>query len=75
MLKTVVPSKYHKYLNIFTCKDEKAVTSHCEHDHMIEIKNNAQPPFRPMYPLTGVELQALHGYLKDMLAKGFIWAS
>ena len=75
MLKIVDPAKYHEYLDIFTWKDAKAVPPHCEYDHTIEIEHNAQPPFRPIYPLSGIELQALCDYLEDMLGKGFIQES
>ena len=75
MLKVVVPEEYHKYIDIFTRKDAKAVPPHREYDHTTEIKNDGQPPYGPIYPLSGVELEALQDYLKDMLGKGFIRAS
>ena len=58
MLKIIVLSEYQKYLDIFTHKDAKAVPPHHKYDHTIAIKNNTQPPFGPIYPLSGVELQA-----------------
>ena len=75
MLKVVVPKEYHEYINIFTWKDAKAVPPHQEYDHTIEIKNDGQLPYGPIYPLSGVELKALRDHLKDMLGKGFIRAS
>ena len=69
MLKVVVPEEYHEYINIFTWKDAKAVPPHREYDHTIKIENDGQPPYSPIYPLSGVKLKALWDYLEDIWGK------
>ena len=48
---------------------------HNAHNHSIKLKGSRDPPFRPLYSLSGNELKVLQGYLVDNLAKGFIQAS
>ena len=39
-------------------------------DHVIELEENKQSPFRPIYSLGPVELEKLKTYIKTNLANG-----
>ena len=41
-------------------------------EHVIELEEGKQPPFRPVYSLGPVELETLKTYIKTNLASGFI---
>ena len=41
-------------------------------EYAIELKNDKQPPYRPIYSLGLVELETLKTYIKINLANGFI---
>ncbi len=41
-------------------------------DHVIELVDNRQPPYGPIYSLGLVELETLKAYNKNNLANGFI---
>ena len=41
-------------------------------DHVIELVDGKQPPYRPIYSLKPVELETLKAYIKTNLANGFI---
>ena len=43
--------------------------------HAIELEENKQPLFRPIYSLDLVELETLKTYIKTNLANGFIRSS
>ncbi len=44
-------------------------------DHEIETDKNGNPPYRPLYQLSSVELRAMNGYVQKLLSKGKIWPS
>ena len=44
-------------------------------EHIIELEEDKQPFFWPIYSLGQVELEKLKIYIKTNLANGFIWLS
>ncbi len=44
-------------------------------EHAIELVEGKQPPYRPIYALSLVELETLNIYIKTHLKTGFIWPS
>ncbi|CEH14709.1 retrotransposon nucleocapsid protein [Ceraceosorus bombacis] len=67
-----VPSKYRKFLDVFSPVEASQLPPHQPFDHKIELEPGKQPPFGPLYPLSARELQELCEYLDTMLANGFI---
>ena len=41
-------------------------------DHAIDLKEGAEPPWGPIYPMSAYQLEQLDKYLKEMLAQGKI---
>src|SRR5260221_10490303 len=74
-IKSKVPKKYHGFLNVFVDKEATTLPPHHNQDIRIEIEDGKAPPFSPIYSLTPMEKEALHTYISDNLAKGFIHPS
>ena len=69
-LTPTIPEEYLDYADVFS--DEKAATlpELGGVEHLIET--TANPPFRPLYNLSAVQLKALREYLDYALARGWI---
>src|SRR5260221_12177393 len=74
-IKSKVPEKYHGFLNVFVDKEASTLPPHCDQDIQIKIEDGKSPPFGSIYSLTLTEMEALHSYILDNLAKGFICPS
>ena len=74
-LETVIPAKYHPYLDVFSKTDADKLPPHRTYDHSIDLELDTQPPFGPLYTLSELELKALREWLDENLAKGFIQPS
>jgi hypothetical protein len=72
---SVIPAKYHAYLDVFSKEDADKLPPHRPYDHSIDLEPGTQPPFGPLYTLSEVELKALRDWLDENLAKGFIQPS
>ena len=70
-----IPTKYQAFTKIFSKKKVNKLPAHGTHNHAINLKGTGDPPFGPLYNLSGNELKVLWDYLADNLAKGFIQAS
>ena len=70
-----IPAKYQAFTKVFSKKKANELPAHRTHDHAIDLEGTGDPPFGPLYNLSGNELKVLQDYLADNLAKGFIWAS
>lgn len=68
----IVPSQYHKYLDVFSKQGADTLPPHRSFDHTIPLEPNTQPPYGPIYSLSEPELKALRDYLDENLAKGFV---
>jgi hypothetical protein len=67
-----LPEKYAEYSQVFSKAQADKLPPHRPYDHTIPITEGANVPFGPVYNLSQTELKALHEYLKENLAKGFI---
>ncbi len=71
-----VPSEYANFADVFLPKLAAELPEHTGiNDHAIELVDDRQPPYGPIYSLGPVELETLKAYIKNNLASGFIWPS
>jgi hypothetical protein len=71
----IIPLEYHKFLPLFSEAEANKLPPHRPYDHCIPLKEHFTLPFRPIYPLSRTELEALWKWLNENLSKGFIRAS
>ncbi len=70
---TEVPSEYADFADVFSPKLAAELPEHTGiNDHAIELVDNRQPPYGPIYSLGPVELETLKAYIENNLANGFI---
>ena len=70
---TEVPAEYSDYNNVFSAENIVELPENTGvNDHAIKLEEGKQPPFRPIYNLGQVELEALKIYIKTNLANSFI---
>ena len=70
---TKVPSKYIDFADVFSPKLAIELSKYMKiNDHTIELVDDWQPPYGPIYSLGFVELETLKAYIKNNLANGFI---
>jgi len=67
-----IPSKYHKFTNIFSKTKAKVLTSHCLYDLKINLEEGAQPLVDPIYSLSASKQEALKKFIEENLNTGFI---
>lgn len=66
------PAQYANFANMFNKSYADILPEHTQHNLAIEIENNKILPFDPMYGHSRLELEVLHDYINDILAKKFI---
>ncbi len=70
---TEVPSEYTDFANVFSPKLAAELPEHTGiNDHAIELVDDQQPPYGPIYHFEPVELETLTAYIENNLASGFI---
>ena len=70
---TEILAKYSDYSNVFLAENAaKLLENTGMNEHDIELKENKQPPFSPIYSLGPIELETLKTYIKTNLANSFI---
>ncbi len=70
---TKVPSKYADFADVFLLKLAAELLEHTEiNDHAIELVDDWQPLYGPIYSLGPVELETLKAYIENNLVNGFI---
>ncbi len=68
-----VPGKYADFADVFSFKLATKFPEHTEiNDHIIELIDNWQPPYVPIYSLRPTELETLKVYIKNNLVSSFI---
>ncbi len=68
-----VPSKYADFTNIFSLKLAIELPEYIEiNDYAIELVDDWQPPYGPIYSFGPVELETLKADIKNNLINGFI---
>ncbi len=70
---TEIPSEYTDFADIFSSKLAIELPEHTEiNDHAIELVDDREPPYGPIYNLGPVELEILKAYIENNLASDFI---
>ena len=73
---TKVPAKYSDFADVFSPDLISKLPEHTGiNDHVIELVDGQQPPYKPIYSLGSVELETSKAYIETNLANGFIWLS
>ena len=73
---TKVPAKYSDFSNVFSEKEALVLPEQTDlNKHAIELEEDKQPPYGPIYSLGPVELETLKAYIETHLKTGFIWPS
>ena len=63
---------YHDLEGVFSEEKANELLVSSSYNHKIELEEDCQPPYDPIYPLSTLKLQVLREYLHDNLVKGFI---
>ena len=68
-----VPVKYADFANVFS-KKSAGILPKCTriNEHAIDLEDDKQPPYGPIYSLRLVELETLKTYIKINIANSFI---
>ena len=72
---TILPPRYHAYVQAFSKQEADTLPLHGPHDHAIRLKEGTQAPTSALYGMSQNETQELRRYLDENLSKGFIRAS
>ena len=71
--KVTIPSKYADYIDVFSSDSMAELPKHTDiNDHLINLRDNKQSPYSPIYSLGLVELKTLKTYIETTLANSFI---
>ena len=71
-----IPDKYSDFANVFLEKKTLVLPKRTElNEHAIDLEDDKQPPYGPIYSLGPVELETLKTYIKSHLKTGFIQPS
>ena len=70
---TGIPTEYSDFSNVFSSDSAAELPEHTGiNDHPINLLDDKQPPYGPIYSLGPVELETLKTYIETNLASGFI---
>ena len=70
---TGIPTEYSNFSNVFSSDSAAELPEHTGiNDHPIDLLDDKQPPYGPIYSLGLVELEILKTYIEANLASGFI---
>jgi hypothetical protein len=67
-----MPSQYVEYADVSSEDAAKELTKHTQHNLPIKLTDNAQPPHKPIYNLSAIELEILRNYLSEYIERGWI---
>ena len=67
-----VPSKYHKFANVFRKTKAEVLTLHYSYDLKINLEEGAQHSVGPIYSLSASEQEALKKFIEENLNMDFI---
>jgi len=70
VLLATLPKQYWQYKELFEEKKAKMLAPRRTFDHAINLKEGAEPPWGPIYPMSAHQLSELEKYLKKMMADG-----
>ncbi len=70
---TKVPSEYAYFADVFSQKLAAELPEHAViNDHTIELVNDQQPPYGPIYSIKAMKLETLKAYIENNLVSDFI---
>jgi len=69
---STVPEDYHDFTDIFSKSKAGKLADHRPYDLKITLDEGTSPPFGLIYSLSQEELAALHKFIDEDLATGFI---
>ena len=70
---TGIPADYFDFSNVFSSDSTSELPEHTEiNDHSINLLDDKQLPYGPIYSLGAVEVETLKTYIEANLASGFI---
>ena len=70
---TSIPTEYSDFTDVFFPELASELLEHTGiNDHAIELVDDRQPPYGPIYSLGPVELETLKTYIETNLKNGFI---
>ena len=67
-----LPREYWQYKELFLDQKAEMLAPRRTFDHAIDLKEEATPPWGPIYPMSAYQLKELNKYLCKMLAEGKI---
>ena len=67
-----VPSKYHKFADVFSKTEAEVLTPHHPYNLKINLEEGAQPLVGPIYSLLASEQEAFKEFIEENLNTGFI---
>ncbi len=67
-----LPFELQKFSDVFNEENSMVLPPSRSYDHQIHLKQDAKPPYGPIYALSQDETQALRKYIEENLDKGFI---
>jgi len=67
-----LPKPYWQYMELFEEKKARMLAPRRTFDHAIILKEGAEPPWGPIYPMSAHQLNELDKYLKKIMAEGKI---
>ena len=71
--KVTIPSEYADYTNVFSPNSAAELLKLTGiNDHPIDLTDDKQPPYSPIYSLRPVKFEMLKTYIETNLANGFI---
>ena len=68
----MVPRQFHKYLKVFEKKNLERMLTRKAWDHAIDLREEFVPKKGKIYPLSRVEREEVHEFVKDQLRKRYI---
>jgi len=66
-----VPSKYHKFTDVFSKTKVETFPPHCSYNLKINLEERAQPPVGPIYSLSASEQETLKEFIEENLNMDF----
>lgn len=70
--KIQLPEKYEEFQDVFDKVKASRLLEHRPYDCPIDLQEDTQPPWGPIYGLSPVELETLRTYIEENLTNGFI---
>ena len=70
---SIVPSKYHKFADIFSKVKVETLALYCLYNLQIKLENREKPSIETIYLLLTTEQEILKELIQENLNMGFIW--